>query len=160
MTVELICTASTRGAALALHDAVSVVAGAGITGDRMFGRVQKCAGQNLTLVEAEEIERFNTSFGLRLPLTALRRNLVTRGVRLNELVGRDFSVGEVLLRGVELCEPCARLARFLAETQLAPQQIMRELAHRAGLRADVLSSGTIARGDRIVERGLAQGALI
>jgi MOSC domain-containing protein YiiM len=158
--VELLCIAPRKSAPPATPDVVSVVAGAGIAGDRHFGGQQKPAGRNVTLVEAEEIERFCARNGVQLALTATRRNIVTRDVRLNELVGKDFSIGSVTLRGVELCEPCSKLARYLSHTQLSPPQIVRSLAHRAGLRADVLTSGTIARGDPVVMLGVVQECLL
>jgi MOSC domain-containing protein YiiM len=150
MTVELICVAGGKNQPMQTVDAVQLEAGAGIVGEHHFGTVQQYPGQNVTLVEAEEIERFNAEYGTALNLTATRRNLVTRGVRLNELVGVEFTVGSVLLRGVELCEPCATLGRYLADTGLTPAQVVKGLAHRAGLRADVVSSGVVRSGDSIV----------
>jgi MOSC domain-containing protein YiiM len=164
MGVELICLAATKAGAMSTPESVRVVAAAGIEGDRHFGMQQKHPGQNLTLIEVEEIERFNARHRVNIALSAPRRNLVTRGVRLNQLVGKDFSVGAVKLRGVELCEPCSKLARNLADTQLTAAQIVKSFAHRAGLRADVLTSGRISRGDAVAELsvaapGIAQGEL-
>jgi MOSC domain-containing protein YiiM len=159
MRVALICVAATKAGELSTPESVRVIAGAGIEGDRHFGTRQLHRGQNLTLIEAEEIERFNTQHRTAISLGAPRRNLITRGVRLNGLVGKDFSVGAVRLRGVELCEPCSKLARNLSGTGLSPPQIVKSFLHRAGLRADVLTSGTIARGDAIIASGLAQGEL-
>ena len=82
-----------------------------------------------------------------------RRNLVTRGVRLNELVGQEFFIGDVRLRGVELCEPCLGLGSALASPQLPAASVVKQLLHRAGLRADVLSSGVIARGAKLAKPG-------
>jgi MOSC domain-containing protein YiiM len=127
---------------------VRVVAGSGIEGDRYFGAADE-PGQNITLVEAEEIERFNREHGTAFDLSCTRRNLVTRGVRLAALVGEEFTVGDVRLRGVELCEPCLGLGRALASTSLPPAGVVRAFAHRAGIRADVLASGTIAVGAAI-----------
>ena len=149
MPIALICVAARAAEPLATVTSVSVVAGQGIVGDRNFGQRQY-PGQNLTLVEAEEIERFSQQCGAALDLAATRRNLVTRGVRLNALVGREFRIGAVSLRGVELCEPCATLGRSLAQPGLSAAAVVRALAHRCGLRADVLSSGTIAVGDEIL----------
>jgi MOSC domain-containing protein YiiM len=159
MSVVLICLAATKAGELRMPESVRVVAGAGIEGDRHFGTRQQHPGQNLTLIEAEEIERFNTLHRTEIPLSAARRNLVTRGVRLNGLVGKNFSIGAVRLRGVELCEPCSKLARNLTGTGLSPTQIVKSFLHRAGLRADVLTSGTITRGDAVVASELAQGEL-
>jgi MOSC domain-containing protein YiiM len=152
MSVEIICIAAGKGHLMQDVDAAQLIAGAGIVGEHHHGVVQRYPGQNVTLVEAEEIERFNAEQGTSLSLLATRRNLVTRGVRLNDLVGREFTVGSVALRGVELCEPCATLGRHLADTGLTPAQVVKALTHRAGLRADVVSSGVIRRGDGIVVR--------
>jgi len=123
--------------------------GAGIVGDRYYGAQQSHPGQNLTLIEAEEIEAFNARNGTSVGLTDPRRNVVTRGVRLNALVGKVFSIGAVKLRGVQLCEPCGTLAQHLAATGLPKADIVRELTHRAGLRVDVLTSGPLRVGDPI-----------
>jgi MOSC domain-containing protein YiiM len=129
-------------------DRVNVVSGVGIVGDRYFGRHDE-PGQNITLVEAEEIESFIAEHGRPHDLSITNRNVVTRGIRLNELVGREFMVGDVRLRGVELCEPCMGLGKSLASPGLPAAKVVKRLLHRAGLRADVLSSGVIARGAKI-----------
>ena len=128
------------------RERVEIVAGAGIRGDRYFG-AQDEPGQNITFVEAEAIERFGAANGLSLMPSATGRNVVTRGVRLNELVGRTFSVGGLRFRGVELCEPCLTLGEALAPlASLTPAQVVREWVGRGGLRADVLSDGELAVG--------------
>jgi MOSC domain-containing protein YiiM len=144
MPVELICVAPSDGAAMVPVDSVQVVAGSGIVGDRKFGAKQRHPGQNITLVEAEEIERFNQVYGCEIPLTSTRRNLVTRGVRLNGLVGVVFAVGPVRLRGIELCEPCSSLAANFKDTKLSPKDFIKAFTHRGGLRADVLDSGVLS----------------
>jgi MOSC domain-containing protein YiiM len=149
MPVELICVALQDGDPMVAVDSVEVVAGAGIVGDRKFGAKQRHPGQNITLVEAEEIERFNQLNNCAIPLISTRRNLVTRGVRLNDLVGVVFKVGEVRMRGVELCEPCQSLTGYFADTQLPPSDFIRAFAHRCGLRADVLDSGVICTGSEV-----------
>jgi MOSC domain-containing protein YiiM len=127
---------------------VQVVAGSGIEGDRYFGRHDE-PGQNITLVEAEELEAYFLEQGLRCDLSATHRNLVTRDVRLNEFVGRRFMIGDVSLVGIELCEPCLTLGTSIATARLPAAAVVRRWAHRAGIRADVLSSGIIARGERV-----------
>jgi MOSC domain-containing protein YiiM len=150
MTVAALCLAPTRSAPVQVVDAVEVVAGAGIVGDHNFGHQQRYPGQNVTLIEAEEVEAFNSRLETSLATTAPRRNVVTRGVRLNELVGRTFSIGSATLRGVELCEPCGTLAGYLAGPAIPKKVFVREFAHRCGLRADVIRSGVIHVGDAIV----------
>ena len=148
MTVERIFIGPAAGEPQRECEAIVVVAGSGIEGDRYFGRHDE-PGQNLSLIEAEELEAFMRERGGPEDLSASRRNLVTRGVRLNELVGREFLIGAVRLRGVELCEPCLGLGSALASPQLPAAAVVKRLLHRAGLRADVLSSGVIARGAKL-----------
>jgi MOSC domain-containing protein YiiM len=145
MTVEHIYISPTQGGRQVEQESITVAAGAGIEGDRYYGRHDE-PGQNITLVEAEEIEAFIQEHGHGPDFSITHRNLVTRGVRLNALVGKEFTVGVVRLRGVELCEPCLGLGQALALPGLAPALVVKRLLHRAGLRADVLSSGAIARG--------------
>lgn len=120
----------------------------GVVGDRNFG-VHKHPGQNLTLVEAEEIERFCAEQARAPDLSLTRRNLVTRGVRLNDLVNREFAVGDVKLRGVELCEPCVILGSALSNELLPTSSVIKRWVGRGGLRVDVLSDGEIIRGAQV-----------
>jgi hypothetical protein len=119
-----------------------VVAGRGVEGDRYAAGLGTWTdypdqtGSDLTLIEAEVLE------AVGLTGAQARRNLVTRGVRLNKLVGQTFQIGETNCRGVRLCEPCEHLARMTGVPVSA-------LLHRGGLRADVLSDGTITVGDPI-----------
>jgi len=111
----------------------------GVRGDRYFG------ARNLTLIEAEALEGLLEDTGIELSAAESRRQVLTRGVRLNDLVGRRFSVGEVECVGEEWCERCSHL-------QAMPQPgVLRGLVHRAGLRADIVSGGRIAVGDRVEE---------
>ena len=145
MNVERIFISPERAAPQIECDKISVESGGGVVGDRNFGK-NIHPGQNITLVEAEEIELFS-SLHNRLPdLSCTRRNLITRGVRLNELVGKEFMVGEVRLRGVELCEPCTILGGWLSTEAVTSAQVIRHWVRRGGLRADILSHGVINRG--------------
>jgi MOSC domain-containing protein YiiM len=119
-------------------ETVSAVAGNGLEGDRHYREGGQRPGGAITLVEAEVLEDVGLS-----PAQS-RRQVVVRGVRLNDLVGRTFKVGEVECRGVELCEPCLHLQ------SLTRPGIIDELLHRGGLNADILTSGTIAVGDFVV----------
>jgi len=139
-------------AGTALHpiDEAQVTA-TGITGDRYASGGGKFSenggpGRAVTLVEIEALDALAREQGIELDPGALRRNVVTRDVPLNHLVGREFSIGDVVLRGVRLAEPCAYLAK-----QTTPE-VLKALAHRAGLRADVVQEGAIKVGDRIVAR--------
>lgn len=150
--IERIFTRSPADGATHEHQAVQVVAGAGIEGDRYFDRHEE-PGQNITLIEAEEIERFNVAFGRPHDLSITGRNLVTRGVRLNALVGQEFDLGAVRLRGVELCEPCLGLGQSIAAGPLTPAQVVKAFVHRGGLRADVLTSGSVHVGAALAVAG-------
>jgi MOSC domain-containing protein YiiM len=135
MTVEAITIGPSDG--LAPVDSVQAVAGCGLEGDRHFRARGQRRGGALTLIEAEVLE----DVGLTGPQS--RRQVVTRGVRLNDLVGKRFSVGGVECVGVELCEPCLHLQ------SLTRPGIIDEMVHRAGLNADILTSGTISVGDEV-----------
>jgi MOSC domain-containing protein YiiM len=125
---------------------VEVVAGQGPRGDRKF--VQRPAerkGKDLTLIEAEALEALAEDTGIELTHQESRRNVLTRGVRLNDLVGRRFRVGDVECVGVVLNEPCTHLEG------LTYPGVQAGLTNRGGLRANVVRGGEIAVGDEIVE---------
>ena len=98
----------------------------------------------LTLIAAEAVEALEREHGISLEARATRRNVVTRGIDVNELVGKRFRVGDVECEGVELCEPCAHLQSMTKEG------VVKGLAHRGGLNADILSDGEISVGDAVV----------
>jgi MOSC domain-containing protein YiiM len=148
VTVERIYLAGSPGAPQLEAQSANLVMRAGIEGDRYFAAKDE-PGRNITLVEAEEIEAFNAEFNLNHDFSCTRRNLVTRGVRLNALVGKEFRVGAVRLRGVELCEPCLGFGKGLASPEVSAAAVVKRFLHRAGIRADILSSGTIAVGSRV-----------
>jgi len=122
------------------------IAGSGLEGDRYStgaGTFSKSEpGHEITLIETEAVEALRER-SILLAAGDARRNLVTRGVPLNDLVGCTFQVGEVRLRGVRLCEPCAHLER------LTSKGVLRALVHHGGLRADIVSGGIIRVGDAI-----------
>ncbi|MGM9489177.1 MOSC domain-containing protein [Ideonella sp. YS5] len=155
MKVERIFTSPRCGDAQVEQEFVRVVAGSGIEGDRYFGRHDE-PGQNLTLIEIERVEAFLQEQQRAMDLSVTHRNLLTRGVRLNELVGVEFEVGGVLLRGVDLCEPCLGLGGALASATLTAADVVKRFVHRGGLRADVLSGGVIERGAAVSPKGRVQ----
>jgi len=148
MVVERLFLSDARGAAQRECRQLELLAGQGVVGDRHFARAD-WAGQQLTLVEAEEIERFCAHGGRANDLSITRRNVVTRGIRLNQLVGRQFRLGSCLLVGVETCEPCRTLGLRLANEALSPPEVVKYWVGRGGLRADVLTSGLLACGDAL-----------
>ena len=125
-------------------DRVRVIAGQGLVGDRSFAPDGAGPGDALTLIAAEALEGLRRETGIDLSHEASRRNVLTRGIDLNALVGQRFMVGDVLCEGVELCEPCNHLQ------SLTQQGVLRGLVHRGGLRADVLDGGVITPGDAVV----------
>jgi len=129
-------------------DAVRAVPGKGLEGDRYFAQTgtysdRPGTGREVTLIEIEAIEALEREYDLKLEPGQARRNVVTRGVALNHLVGREFNVGEVTLRGVRLCEPCTHLAGLTHENAVPG------LAHRGGLRCEILTEGVIRPGDSV-----------
>lgn len=147
--VEWLLAAAERHGEMQALPAVQLKAGAGIVGDRFFGRRRTQTGLNLTLIEAEAIAAVAAALGMAIPPAAPRRNVVTRGVRLNDLVGREFRLGGVRLRGIELCEPCVVLGRNLATPAHPRERIIRAFLGRGGLRAAVLDDGVVRIGDAI-----------
>jgi MOSC domain-containing protein YiiM len=137
-TVEGITLVKDSKGAIERVEAVAAEAGAGLEGDYH---------EDLTLIEAEALEGLQKDTGIELAGHETRRNVLTRGVDLNALVGRRFSVGSVEAVGVELAEPCTKLRRLTGEPG-----VLRGLVHRGGLRADVLIDGQIAVGDEISGR--------
>src|SRR5437867_1432802 len=145
--VSIHIAADAGGCMKSLHE-VNAVAGKGLEGDRYFnekGTFSKKPGpdREVTLIEIEAIEALKRDYRADLDPGQSRRNIVTREVPLNHLVGRQFKVGEVTLRGIRLCEPCTHLAR-LSGTEVLPG-----LTHRGGLRAEILTGGTIRLHDPV-----------
>jgi hypothetical protein len=145
--VEAIAVAEHAEAPMRLVATVQAQAGRGLDGDRyakqagtFTPRDGRRGGYDLTLVEAEVLDRLDLPQGNRLGYAEARRNIVTRGIALNALVGRRFTVGEVECLGRRLCEPCAHLER------LTHPGALRGLIHKGGLRADILTDGTIEQG--------------
>lgn len=118
-------------------ESVRALAGKGLEGDRYFFVDGAKPGRALTLVEEENVR------DVGLPAGATRRQVTTRGVRLDDLVGKRFRVGDVECYGVELCEPCSHLEK------MTRPGIVRDLVHRAGINADILTDGTISVGDAV-----------
>jgi MOSC domain-containing protein YiiM len=140
-TVEAIFIAAKRGERPSEVESVQAVAGKGLEGNRYFGTGRP--EQELTLIEAEQLERVAAEDGLEIDTAATGRNILTRGVDLNALVGKRFRVGTAECRGIHLCEPCKTM-----EARTAPGAI-KALVHRAGLNAEILVGGELRPGDGI-----------
>ena len=129
-------------------ESARAIAGQGLERDRYCLKKGKYsdapgAARDVTLIECEAVEAMNAKLGTKYAAGDMRRNIVTRGVALNHLVGQDFRVGEVQLRGEQLCQPCGYLETL---TQVGIKAAMQ---HRCGLRAEILTGGTIRAGDAI-----------
>jgi MOSC domain-containing protein YiiM len=149
-TVETIHIAEKDGAPVRDIPAANLIAGVGIEGDRYAaksGTFSNNPGDHeLTLVEAEVIESLAADHGIKLAPGETRRNITTRGIRLNDLVGKQFRVGEAICEGTRLCEPCAYLEKT---TEIGG--LVRIMVGRGGLRALIVGSGVVKPGDGIAE---------
>jgi MOSC domain-containing protein YiiM len=140
--------APAAGARMEALESVRAVAGHGVEGDRYFlrsGTYSQKDGpdREITLIETEALEALARDYGLALDALESRRNVATRDVALNHLVGRTFRVGEATVRGLRLCEPCGHMER------LCGKPVRPGLVHRGGLRAEILTDGVIRIGDPI-----------
>jgi MOSC domain-containing protein YiiM len=146
-TVELIYIAPKATAPTVSVTEILAIPGVGLEGDRYALRqgtfFKPEPDFELTLIEAEAIEALQRDYNVELAPGEARRNLVTRGIALNHLVGRDFQIGEVKAHGIRLCEPCDHLQR------LTGRQLIKGLRHRGGLRAQILTQGAIRVGDSL-----------
>ena len=123
---------------------VEAIKGKGLVNERHFkeNNEKRC---QITLIEIENINHYNKINGSSIPAINFLRNIITEGIRLNELVGKEFSIGSVKLKAHDLCRPC----RYLQES-LQQKNIVQELLHTAGLRCEILSSGKIYINDQII----------
>ena len=149
--MEAVMIAPEREGAMTRVDRAAARAGRGLEGDRYFehrGTFSNAYGRghDLTVIEAEALDGLELPAGKLAPEEA-RRNILSRGIDLNALVGEHFKIGEVECFGQRLCEPCSHLERLT--TQAGKAGTLRGLIHKGGLRVDVLTDGEIGVGDRI-----------
>jgi MOSC domain-containing protein YiiM len=128
---------------------IRAIAGCGIEGDRYCREAgtfsRKSPSNQVTLIEMEALDAVAREYGFAIAAEESRRNVLTCSIALNHLVGREFTVGGVRLRGLRLCEPCSHLEK------LTGKQMIKALRHRGGLRAEILSSGVVKVGEKIME---------
>lgn len=152
--VEAIHIATVAGGAMVSRASVAARRGIGLVGDRYAagdGYWQDArVSRDLTLVESEVLDDLRQS-GVDLAAGELRRNVTTRGVRLNDLLGSTFWIGDVLCHPTELCEPCRHLE------ELTEKPLLRPLVHRGGIRAKLLTDGTLRVGDPIEQAETLEG---
>ena len=124
-------------------NSINVLANQGIVGDRHFNEFNDPYNQ-LSLIESENIDYYNIKYGLNISYIDFRRNIVTKGIQLNDLVGKKILVGDVELEGIDLCRPCKHLSETLGQ-----ENIIKEFLRRGGLRCKILTSSCIRVGDKI-----------
>ena len=122
---------------------INVLANKGIIGDRHFKQFNDPYNQ-LTLIESENIDYYNIKHGLNIPYIDFRRNIITKGIKLNDLVGKKILVGKVELEGIDLCRPCKHLCEVLGQ-----ENIIKEFLRRGGIRCQILTSSSIKINDKI-----------
>ena len=124
-------------------DSIDVIAGKGIVGDRHFKDFNDPYCQ-LSLIESENIDEYNSKFGLNIPYIDFRRNIITKGIKLNNLIGKKLLIGNVKVEGIDLCRPCRHLTEMLDQGN-----ILKEFLRKGGLRCQILTSSKINIGDDI-----------
>ena len=122
---------------------IEVIANKGVVGDRHYDEYNDPYNQ-LTLIESENIDYYNTKYSLDIPYKDFRRNIVTKGIQLNELIGKKIKIGDVEVEGIDLCRPCRHLTEVLNQPN-----ILKEFLRRGGLRCQILSSSRISVNDEI-----------
>ena len=131
-------------------NSIEAIAHRGLVGDRYYansgtfsGAKPLGPGREITLIEEESVGALSEQLHQAVNPAQLRRNVMTRGIRLNDLVGREFMIGNIRLIGVRLCHPCAHLDR------LSDWDVRKHLKNRGGLRADILDNGWLHVGDLV-----------
>ena len=124
-------------------NSIDVLANQGVVGDRHFKEFNDPYNQ-ISLIESENIDHYNIKYGLNISYIDFRRNIVTKGIKLNDLVGKKILVGNVKLEGIDLCRPCKHLSEVLGQ-----ENIIKEFLRRGGLRCQILTSSSIKINDKI-----------
>ena len=122
---------------------INTIANKGILGDRHFNEYNDPYNQ-LTLIESENIDYYNKKYNLNIPYIDFRRNIITKGIKLNNLVNKEISIGYAKLKGIDLCRPCIHL-----QEKLNKDNIIKEFLRKGGLRCHILNNSKINVGDTI-----------
>ena len=122
---------------------INLSVGKGIIGDRYFHEHNESRKQ-LTLIESENIDYYNEKFNLKIPYLNFRRNIVTRGIKLNNLIGKELLINQTKIKGIDLCRPCKEL-----QEKLGLDNYIKEFLRKGGLRCEILTSTNIKVGDEI-----------
>ena len=124
-------------------ESIEVVANKGVIGDRHFKDYNDPYCQ-LSLIESENIDYYNTKYGLDISYVDFRRNIITKKIQLNDLIGKNFFIGKVQVEGIDLCRPCKHLTEMLNQ-----ENVLKEFLRKGGLRCRILTSSKISVGDKI-----------
>ena len=124
-------------------NSINVLANQGIVGDRHFNEFNDPYNQ-ISLIESENIDYYNIKYGLNIPYIDFRRNIITKGIKLNDLVGKKLKIGSVEVEGMDLCRPCRHLNESLNQ-----DNVLKEFLRKGGLRCQILTSSSINVGDKI-----------
>jgi len=122
---------------------INLLAGKGIIGDRHFHEHSEDRNQ-LTLIESENIDFYNEKFNLKIPYINFRRNIITKGIKLNDLIGKKLTIGKMEVKGIDLCRPCKSLQKNLGQ-----DNIIKEFLRKGGLRCEILTSADVKVDDEI-----------
>ena len=141
--VSKICITNKSAEEMEDVNTVEVIASKGIVNDRYFNENNDQALQ-ITLIESENIDYYNQISETNIPYISFRRNIITKGIQLNDLVGKEFLIGNVKIKGHRLCAPC----RYLQE-MLKQKNLVKKLLNRGGLRCEILTDGIISVNDPI-----------
>ena len=141
--VSKICITNKSAEKMEDVNTVEVIASKGIVNDRYFNENNDQALQ-ITLIESENIDYYNQISETNIPYISFRRNIITKGIQLNDLVGKEFLIGNVKIKGHRLCAPC----RYLQE-MLKQKNLVKKLLNRGGLRCEILTDGIISVNDPI-----------
>ena len=142
-TVVNICITSESGKKMESINSIKVIANKGIVNDRYF-KENNDKNNQITLIESENVDYYNKISGTNLIPTDFRRNVITKGISLNNLVGKEILLGDVKLKVHDLCEPCRYLQELLGE-----ENLVKKLLNRGGLRCELLTNGNINVNDVI-----------
>ena len=124
-------------------ESIEVVANKGVIGDRHFKDYNDPYCQ-LSLIESENIDQYNTRYGLNISYVDFRRNIITKEIELNNLIGKKFFIGKVEVEGIDLCRPCRHLTEMLNQ-----ENVLKEFLRKGGLRCRILTSSQINIGDKV-----------
>ena len=141
--VSKICITNKSSEAMQDVINVEVIANKGIVNDRYFSE-NNDQDLQITLIESENIDYYNKISETKISYINFRRNIITKGIQLNDLVGKDFLIGNIKVKGHRLCDPC----RYLQE-KLEQKNLVKKLLNRGGLRCEILTDGIISVNDPI-----------